>query len=92
MALRTDSLLRRFQASSRQVRAALSDPALGIFQTPLPPWWRYWWNVDHAVRGLVSVVLLSLGAPFWYNLLKRGANLRPIVATKVEEETKAKGG
>jgi hypothetical protein len=92
MALRTDSLLRGFQASSRQVRAALSDPALGIFQTPLPPWWKYWWNVDHAVRGLVSVVLLSLGAPFWYNLLKRGANLRPIVATKVEEETKAKGG
>jgi hypothetical protein len=92
MALRTDSLLRRYQASSRQVRAALADPAIGIFQTPLPPIWDYWWNVDHAMRGLISVVLLSLGAPFWYNMLKRGANLRPIVAQRVEEETEAKGG
>jgi hypothetical protein len=92
MTAETDSLLRGFAHSSQRVRSALADPAIGIFQTPLPAFGAYWWDFDHVVRGLVSVVLLSLGAPFWYNGLQRTANLRPVVATKVAEETKAKSG
>lgn len=41
---------------------------------------------------LVAAALLSLGAPFWFNLLKTMTNLRPLVATREENDrnTKAK--
>ena len=39
---------------------------------------------------LISAMLLSLGAPFWYNLLRRLADLRPVVARRAEGEA-AKG-
>jgi hypothetical protein len=35
---------------------------------------------------LVAAALLSLGAPFWFNLLKTLANLRPLVATREQKE------
>lgn len=38
---------------------------------------------------LASAALLSLGAPFWFNLLKSLSNLRPILAQKQEQEAKA---
>jgi hypothetical protein len=40
---------------------------------------RQFWGI------LVTVGLLSLGAPFWYNALKTVATLRPILATRQEE-------
>jgi len=33
---------------------------------------------------LATAALLSLGAPFWYNMLKQLTNLRPIVANKTD--------
>jgi hypothetical protein len=92
MARESDSLLARFADASKKVRGVLADPAVGIFQAPLPPFGRYWSDWDHIIRGLISVVLLSLGAPFWYNALKRTANLRPALAAKVAEEAKPKEG
>jgi hypothetical protein len=91
MAVQADSLLGRYARTSRDVRSALADTAIGIFQTPFPKLGKYWWNADHAVRGLISIVLLSLGAPFWFKALKQAANLRPALAQKVEEESRAKG-
>ena len=38
------------------------------------------------VGMLLSVVLLSLGAPFWFNVLKNLIALRSIVAKKEEQE------
>ena len=35
---------------------------------------------------LITAGLLSLGAPFWYNALKTLSNLRPMVATKQEQQ------
>jgi hypothetical protein len=35
------------------------------------------------------VVLLSLGAPFWYNALKQLSNLKPSVTQKIEKESVA---
>ena len=37
----------------------------------------------------LSVMLLSLGAPFWFNMLKNLTALRPIVAAKEEKERAA---
>ena len=55
---------------------------------PYPdPVYRNWVPTEHAFWGiLASVALLSLGAPFWFNLLKTMSNLRPILANKESKE------
>ncbi len=37
---------------------------------------------------LATAALLSLGAPFWFNLLKQASNLRPILADKQDSSAK----
>ncbi|MBA3962638.1 MAG: hypothetical protein H0X40_12155 [Chthoniobacterales bacterium] len=39
---------------------------------------------DHLTGTLITAALLTLGAPFWFNLLKNLMNLRPAVATLIE--------
>jgi hypothetical protein len=60
---------------------------------PFPiPWYNYWtpsWL--HFWGILVSAALLSLGAPFWFNMLKTLTNLRPVLANKEQEERQASG-
>jgi hypothetical protein len=47
----------------------------------IPPKWQGWMPTDNELPGLlVSLALLSLGAPLCYNLLKTVASLRPVVA------------
>jgi hypothetical protein len=41
-------------------------------------------NVWAVLGVLTSAALLSLGAPFWFNLLKTASNLRPAIAAYVE--------
>ena len=43
-----------------------------------------WW-FNHLFGLALSAGLLTLGAPFWFNLLKNLMNLRPAVATLVEK-------
>jgi hypothetical protein len=45
---------------------------------------KFWW-VNHLFGLALSAGLLTLGAPFWFNLLKNLTNLRPAVATLVEK-------
>jgi len=45
---------------------------------------KYGWR--EMVGLLLSGVLLSLGAPFWYNAMRHLMNLRPVLARKVEQE------
>jgi hypothetical protein len=40
----------------------------------------------HLLGVLAAAALLSLGAPFWFQTLKTAASLRPIVATKAQEQ------
>jgi hypothetical protein len=35
-------------------------------------------------RARASVLAVSLGAPFWFNLLRTASALRPALATKVD--------
>lgn len=37
----------------------------------------------HLAGALVSILFLSLGAPFWYNALRQLSNLKPAIAGKV---------
>jgi hypothetical protein len=47
----------------------------------VPDQWPGWTPVKHELPGmLVAAMFLSLGAPFWFNTLKRVASLRPFLA------------
>lgn len=48
----------------------------------------YW---PHLLGTLATVLLLSLGAPFWFNTLQQLSNLKPAVAQKIEDEGAAEG-
>lgn len=51
-----------------------------------PSPWVTAWNWPKIPGVLLSAMLLSLGAPFWYNVLKDLVRLRPILASKEEEQ------
>ncbi len=52
--------------------------------------WLHRWSADNApmkIAGiLLSAVLLSLGAPFWYNALQNLLRLRSLVAVKDDQQ------
>jgi hypothetical protein len=62
--------------------------AYQLLPDPYPsPIYRDWTFAKRALWGiLASAALLSLGAPFWFNLLKTMSNLRPTLANKVTKE------
>lgn len=68
------------QAAS--VHGQLQDSGIELWPSPYPGW-----PTRQELPGLlVSSALLSLGAPFWFNLLKTLTNLRPLVATREEND------
>jgi hypothetical protein len=87
------------QESFRSLQATMNDagfdlvpkPFLGRWdKEPVPYWARsYPPQLAHFLRHilgvLITVGLLTLGAPFWFNLLKNLMNLRPAVASLVEK-------
>ncbi len=74
-----------------QLNSMLNDKLrFQIVPIPYPPIESYWTpNLMHFWGTLASAALLSLGAPFWFNMLKDLSNLRPVLAKKQEEETDA---
>ncbi len=48
------------------------------------PWFRGWRNL---LGILITVVFLSLGAPFWFNALKSMSNLRTVLADNEKKDT-----
>jgi hypothetical protein len=65
-----------------------SQLAYQLLPDPYPtPIYRDWVPTKRTLWGiLASAALLSLGAPFWFNLLKTMSNLRPMLANKVTQE------
>ena len=43
-------------------------------------------GTKHLLGMLVTALFLSLGAPFWFNMLRNMSNLRPILAGKVDKD------
>lgn len=63
----------------------------GLINLPNNPqtWWRNW--ADVSIPGVViSTLLLSLGAPFWYNTLGEFLRLRSLLAQKDDAEKNAR--
>jgi hypothetical protein len=61
----------------------IPDPYPKPFYNYWTPSWMHLWGI------LASALLLSLGAPFWFNMLKTLSNLRPVLANKEQQETAA---
>ena len=61
---------------------------------PYPsPVYRDWSPASRSFWGiLASAALLSLGAPFWFNILKTLSNLQPALARKKQQKPAAKKG
>jgi hypothetical protein len=58
--------------------------AFNLIYSPYPKnlceWCKLVW--EHIGGLVLSISLLSLGAPFWFNLLSKMSNLRPFLAVK----------
>ena len=55
----------------------------------IPEKWPGWEPTSRELPGLlIAVAFLSLGAPFWYNTLKKLTSLRPLLAVKHENQHK----
>ncbi|MBZ5536665.1 MAG: hypothetical protein LAO31_11975 [Acidobacteriia bacterium] len=63
------------------------DPYPGWDFLPYHPQWK-----RHLAGILCAAALLSLGAPFWFNILKTLTNLRPLLATKQQKEREQSSG
>jgi hypothetical protein len=54
--------------------------------------WEFWeWKLQKFLGILISIALLSLGAPFWFNMLKNLANLRTRLIQNEEKERLGRG-
>jgi hypothetical protein len=54
--------------------------------------WKFWeWKFPKFLGILISIALLSLGAPFWFNMLKNLANLRTRLIQNEEKERLGRG-
>jgi hypothetical protein len=81
---RTAIWLADLRSAAADIQADLKESSLTIIPARLPPWGDYWRQPSHLLGTLMTVLFLSLGAPFWYNMLRQLSNLRPAVAQKIE--------
>jgi len=91
--------LKASQQEINDIRVALSKTGLSLvpdglfgdkkgFGNRLSAWGNlYGSSPRHILGALAMVVLLSLGAPFWYNALKQLSNLKPAITQKVAKES-----
>jgi hypothetical protein len=73
--------------SIKGIQNDIINTKLQLIPQPYPGFLVYKFN-RHFWGVLAMAGLLSLGAPFWFNILKRMSNLRPVLAGKDEEERK----
>lgn len=58
----------------------------GLIVMPTDSQWREQWDVRKIPGILLGVLLLSLGAPFWYNTLKKLLQLKPLLTQKDDQQ------
>jgi hypothetical protein len=73
----------RLELWEQQFGAISDEFSKSGFELRLQP--NFWeWKGEKVPGIFVTGILLSLGAPFWFNLLKTLMNLKPLLAQKVE--------
>ncbi len=73
------------------IRAQLEEAGFELVPDPYPGL-GYDLMSRHFLGMLLMAGLLSLGAPFWFNILKSMTSLRPILAFKDDREREARSG
>lgn len=79
---RTVQLLGRLGEDAAGIRDELRQASFSLL--PERPWGKDLGDPWHWLGMLASALLLGLGAPFWYNALRQLANLRPVMAQKLD--------
>ncbi|HEX3152397.1 MAG TPA: hypothetical protein VHR66_30265 [Gemmataceae bacterium] len=78
------------EKARNEAKKTLSSSQLRIIHTSdeieFTAWRHALADIHHLGGILMAGILLSLGAPFWFNTLKSLSNLRPILATRVQAE------
>jgi hypothetical protein len=86
----TPKLSDRLNASidrAKTLQASLTSAGIGLYGGQGHDWWDWTRLTSSHFWGIAaSVLFLSLGAPFWFNVLKKTASLRSVVAQKESEE------
>ncbi len=82
----TKADLDKLNEQVNSIKDIKNDIQLQLIPSPYPGLFTYKFKEFWGILAMAG--LLSLGAPFWFNILKRMGNLRPILAGKYEEERK----
>lgn len=80
----------RSASIDREYLAFLADN--GLITLPTSGHWRERWKRVSLVGVVITSLLLSLGAPFWYNALSRLLQLRSTLAVKDDEQRAERQG
>jgi len=75
---KNQALRQQLTKTAREIQDVLEESGLQIAHTG--------WDWRRFPGILATGLLLSLGAPFWYNALRKLSDLRPIVTRRVEGE------
>jgi len=67
------------------LRGLQDSGLINIIGSSKVDWWQHWQDVN-PIGFLLSVVLVSLGAPFWYGALKNLLKLRSAIASKDDQQ------
>jgi hypothetical protein len=70
-----------FPVQVRSLQESIEKAQLNVFG-----YWRSGFSSPELFGCLVTVILLSLGGPFWFNLLRQMATLRPPISQKITDE------
>ena len=77
----------KYERAVKAVEDSVS--ALALFDiVPLSHGIEFYWDIGHALGILMTTILISLGAPFWFGTLRKLVNLRDTLAP---EESKKDG-
>ena len=82
---KVDELTKNFGTISEE----FSKTGIELIPEPYPKAGQWGWPFSHLLGILASAALLSLGAPFWFNILKSLTNLRPLLAQQIEKKPKS---
>jgi len=84
----SSELEKNTQDNLAQLRNLASDQLITWPAWPVWTSWKNGWGHSSLFGILLSSVLLSLGAPFWFNMLSNLVKLRPSLAAKDDEQRK----
>lgn len=69
----------------QRMKAAIDNTGVVHIAATYEEWWRHWGDAN--IGGiLLSLALLSLGAPFWFKVLSNLLKLRSVLAQKDDED------